>query len=50
LADEVTIHFFADSDSQPRAASVVLIGEQVFLRRDFIPPRSLIYLPLTKKE
>jgi hypothetical protein len=32
LADQVTIHFLAVGSSTPRAGSVVLIGEQVFVR------------------
>jgi hypothetical protein len=46
LADEVAIHFLAVGGEQPAAASVTLIGEEVFVLSGEEPEYNLTYLPL----
>jgi len=46
LADEVAIHFLAVGGEQPLAASVTLIGEEVFVQSGPEPIYNLTYLPL----
>jgi hypothetical protein len=47
LADEVTINMLGVGTDQPRAASVTLIGEQVFVGNDIRPA---VYLPLVMRQ
>lgn len=48
LADEVSIHMLAVGEGEPRATTVTLIGEEVFLEQYQLPHR--VYLPVTLKE
>jgi hypothetical protein len=48
LADEVAINFLAMTPSGPRAATVTLIGEEVFVRPGEIPGAP-VFLPLVRR-
>jgi len=46
LADEVTISLLAVGSGEPRAATVTLIGEEVFMISGPVETRSTVYLPV----
>lgn len=48
LADEVEISLLAVGGGEPRATTVTLIGEEVFVKNDPIEARR-VYLPLVLK-
>jgi len=49
LADEVTISFLAVGSGMPRAAQVILIGEQVFVESDASQAGSKVYIPMVRR-